>query len=306
MRVNPMKLTGLHFLLTYQCTYECDHCFVWGSPFQSGTFTIQDILEVLQQAAECESISGIYFEGGEAFLYYPVLRAGVSAAHQMGFSTGIVSNAYWATSPEDALLWLEPLVEAGLDRLDVSSDLFHGQEMENPEATRAQAVATRLGLASGKIQIEPPATFRDPQAALPGEPVTGGDVMYRGRAAHKLVNGLTRSPWDSFTTCPYENLVNPGRLHLDPFGNLHLCQGLVIGNLFHQPLKTILAEYDPAHNPVVASLLAGGPAALVKGYDLQPEAGYVDACHLCYQAREHLRPRFPSILAPDQMYGVYA
>ena len=27
-----MKLSGLHFLLTYRCVYECDHCFVWGSP----------------------------------------------------------------------------------------------------------------------------------------------------------------------------------------------------------------------------------------------------------------------------------
>ena len=24
-----MKLEGLHILLIYQCTCECDHCFVW-------------------------------------------------------------------------------------------------------------------------------------------------------------------------------------------------------------------------------------------------------------------------------------
>lgn len=300
-----MKLKGLHFLLTYQCTYECDHCFVWGSPFQTGTFTIAQIRGVLDQAAECQTITEIYFEGGEAFLYYPVLLAGVQAAHERGFSTGIVSNAYWATTQEDAHLWLEPLVKAGLDYLDVSSDLFHGQEMINPDAVRAQNAASQLGLASGMIQIEPPSTFRDPQATQPGEPVTGGGVMYRGRAASKLVEGLVRRPWEAFTTCPYENLVEPGRLHLDPFGNLHLCQGLVIGNLWQQPLKTLLDEYDPGENPVVASLLAGGPAALVTDYHLQPEAGYVDACHLCYQARVQLRPRLSEYLAPDQMYGIY-
>ena len=26
-----MELTSLHILLTYQCTCECEHCFVWGS-----------------------------------------------------------------------------------------------------------------------------------------------------------------------------------------------------------------------------------------------------------------------------------
>ena len=34
-----MKLSGLHLLLTCQCTFECDHCFVWGSPWQSGVMT---------------------------------------------------------------------------------------------------------------------------------------------------------------------------------------------------------------------------------------------------------------------------
>jgi hypothetical protein len=129
--------------------------------------------------------------------------------------------------------------------------------------------------------------------------------MYRGRAAVKLTPSLPRQAWDSFTSCPYENLTNPGRLHLDPLGNLHLCQGLVIGNLFRTPLSEILAEYQPDQVAVVAELLAGGPAALVAQYGLQPESGYVDACHLCYTARLELRSRFPQVLAPDQIYGIY-
>ncbi len=42
-----MKLEGLHILLTYQCTYECDHCFVWGSPWQTGTLTFEQIEKIL-------------------------------------------------------------------------------------------------------------------------------------------------------------------------------------------------------------------------------------------------------------------
>jgi len=38
-----MKVTGLHFLLTYQCIYECDHCFVWGSPRQTGVMSIDQV-----------------------------------------------------------------------------------------------------------------------------------------------------------------------------------------------------------------------------------------------------------------------
>ena len=68
-----MKLSGLHLLLTYQCDLECDHCFVWGSPWQNGTMTLRNIRKILQQAKEVDTIKWIYFEGGEPFLYYPIL-----------------------------------------------------------------------------------------------------------------------------------------------------------------------------------------------------------------------------------------
>jgi hypothetical protein len=128
--------------------------------------------------------------------------------------------------------------------------------------------------------------------------------MYRGRAAVTLTDGLPRQPWEAFTTCPYENLVDPGRIHLDPFGNLHMCQGLVIGNVWQRPLAEILETYNPQTHAIIGPLLAGGPAQLVQQYDLVYEPGYVDACHLCYTAREALREQFPAELAPDQMYCV--
>ena len=107
-----MNITGLHILLTYQCTYECDHCFVWGSPFQTGVFTLAQLEDVYQQALSLGTIHDIFFEGGEAFLYYPILLKAVARAKTLGFSVGIVSNNYWATSVEDALAWLRPLLEA--------------------------------------------------------------------------------------------------------------------------------------------------------------------------------------------------
>jgi hypothetical protein len=45
-------------------------------------------------------------------------------------------------------------------------------------------------------------------------------------------------------------------------------------------------------------------AELVKAHDLAREDGYVDACHLCYEARSALRERFPELLGPPTVYGV--
>lgn len=298
-----MKLNGLHLLLTYQCTFECDHCFVWGSPFQSGTLTLAQIREILRQGQELGSVDSIYFEGGEPFLYYPILIKGVEMALEMGFQAGIVSNAYWATTLEDARTWLEPFA-GKLNDLTVSSDLFHYNELLSQQARNASQAAEASGISTGVISIAKPEQVDTPN--VEGQLPTGeSGVMFRGRAAEMLAHNVQQHAWDTFTTCPYEDLVEPGRVHIDPLGNLHLCQGIVIGNLFERPLKAICASYDPKSHPIVGPILAGGPRQLVEQYALPHELAYADACHLCYQARLALRTRFPQTLAPDQMYGIF-
>ncbi len=75
-----MKLTGLHFLLTYRCTSQCEHCFVWGSPAQTGVFTLSGIRQALEQARDLGTIEWVFFEGGEPFLFHPILVQAVRDA----------------------------------------------------------------------------------------------------------------------------------------------------------------------------------------------------------------------------------
>ncbi len=293
-----MKLSGLHILLTYQCTYECDHCFVWGSPRQTGALTLEQVEEILKQARDA-GVESIYFEGGEPFLYYAVLARGVRLAAEMGFSVGIVTNAYWANSVADAIENLQPFA-GRLQDLTVSSDEFHCGKCFGDCPQNALVAAKWLNIPTGMISIaQPEGNAPETHGQIQDE----GQVMYRGRAS-LLVTRAALHPWESFSECPHEDLREPGRVHVDPFGNLHLCQGLVIGNLFQKSLKQICDEYDADAHPICGLLLSGGPAALVTGYNLPHASSYADACHLCYEARTMLRARFPELLAPDQMYGV--
>ena len=294
-----MKPSGLHILLTYQCTCECDHCFVWGSPWQKGTLTFEQIEGILAQAKEAD-VTSIYFEGGEPFLYYAVLVKAVREAANMGFFVGIVSNAYWAISVADAEEWLRPFVGRLAD-LTVSSDLFHCSESMGERPQNALVAAKWLNIPTGMISVaQPDVDARQSHGQIEAESA----VMYRGRAVEKLAPRAASYPWEQFNSCPHEDLREPGRIHLDPLGNLHICQGIVIGNLFEKPLKKICEEYDADAHPICGPLLEGGPAALVTEYHLPRAASYADACHLCYEARKALRPLFPGRLCPDQMYGV--
>lgn len=146
-----MHLTGLHLLLTHQCLLECEHCFVFGSPSQSGTMTGRSLEQILAQATELGSVEWIYFEGGEPFLYYSLLLKGVRAAAHYGFQVGVVTNGYWANSLEDAREALRPF--AGLVQdLSISSDRFHWDEPAG-KCECALAASAELGIPAGLISI---------------------------------------------------------------------------------------------------------------------------------------------------------
>lgn len=297
----PTPLSGLHLLLTYECNFECDHCFVWGGPDRAGTMNVETVERILQEAERLGTIEWIYFEGGEPFLHYELLCSGVERARQKGFRVGIVTNAFWASSEEEAMNRLRPL--AGLvDDLSISEDLYHGSDEDPPTTRLARRAAGQLGIPVDFISVAQPSSAGVSPAS--GKmPAGESAVVFRGRAAEKLAAQVPHQPWRIFGACPWEDLRHPERLHVDAFGNLHVCQGISIGNLLQRPLTEIMRDYDPDGHPVVGPLLAGGPAALVDEYGLPHRQAYADACQLCYQARCLLRPRFPGELTPAQMYG---
>jgi hypothetical protein len=285
-----MKLGGLHLLVTYQCNRECDHCFVWGGPWQKGAMTIAQVDDILRQAKETGTVTGVWFEGGEPMLYYPVVLEGVKRAVALGLTAGIVSNAYWARTKEDAVLWLAPF-KGLLNSLLISCDPMHWHEDHAMLAANAGEAVKELGMPLGVLAIPDRKT-----GTVPG-------VMYRGRAAEKLAPRAETRAWEGFTACTPENLREPVRIHVDYLGNLHACQGVIIGNLFRKPLKDICAEYDPESHPIIGPLLRGGPAELARRLAISPAAEYADACQLCYETRRELLGRFPEQVGPASVYG---
>jgi MoaA/NifB/PqqE/SkfB family radical SAM enzyme len=264
--------------------------------------TLEMIRTILQQSKDLGSIEWVYFEGGEPFLYYAALLKGVQLAASSGFRVGLVTNSYWATSAEDALENLRPF--AGfIEDLSISSDLFHYDEKQSQQSKNVQSAAKQLGIPLGIVCIASPED-QDARRSKGKLPKGESAVMYRGRAVEKLAGSVPKTAWEEFTECPHEELGDPSRVHIDPMGFVHLCQGISMGNLLHTPLGELCANYDPLSHSIASPIVEGGPAELARRYDLLVEAAYADACHLCYEARCSLRPRFPDILAPDQMYGI--
>jgi MoaA/NifB/PqqE/SkfB family radical SAM enzyme len=298
-------LKGIHILLTYTCNFECDHCFLYCGPSSEGTFTVKQIKELLNEAVKIGSVEWIYFEGGEPFLFYPLMLEGIKLAHDMGFKIGIVTNAYWAISIEDAELWLKPISKFEISDLSLSEDLFHFEDLKNNSAKLAFMAGEKLNLPVSTISIEEPTVKEKIDAEQDkGEPVIGGGVMFRGRAVENLIEGLPLRSWEELKECPHEDLKDPKRVHIDSFGNVHLCQGLSMGNMWETPLSILVKNYDGESHPICGPLIRGGPALLAKEYNTKHENKYVEECHFCYLTRLALLDKFPQYLTPKQVYGV--
>jgi len=299
------ELTGIHILQTYKCNLECDHCFVYSSPNADGTMTLPQIRQILDESQKIGSIEWIYFEGGEPFLYYPSMLEGIRLTKGMGFKVGIVTNGHGSVSEEDADIWIQPLAELGVDYISISDDSFHyGEEEENP-SKRALAAARKLNIPCSPICISKPFVEANPgHGQEKGKPIVGGGALFRGRAVEKVTEGLPLRPWQELTTCPYEDLQSPSRVHIDTYGHVHLCQGLCMGNMWQKPLSVLVSEYEARSHPLCGPLVKGGPALLASYYKMEHDQGYVDECHFCYLIRQALVDRFPEYLAPKQVYGL--
>lgn len=298
-----MELKGVHFIMTYMCNFECDHCFLCCGPKAKGVFTMNQVRMVLEECRKIGTVESICFEGGEPFLFYPLLCESVKLAHEKGFKTATETNTYWATTEEDAEIWLRPLQKAGLSMVEASDDAFHHGETTDNSAKRALSAAKKMGLKVNSICIRKP-EVQEGDEQEKGKPIYLGGPKLRGRAVRELIEGLPTKSWEEFTECPLEDLRDPDRVHVDPFGHVHLCQGLGMGNMWEVPLAELVNNYDPDAHPIAGPLLKGGPAELAKAHNLRHETEYVDACHMCSMMCLSLIDRFPNYIAPRQVYGL--
>lgn len=273
------------------------------SPDRTGVFNLAQLTGLIDQAKKIKGIRSISFEGGEPFLYYGLLKEGIRQVTEAGFTTAVETNCYWSTGVDDAKLWLRPLQEAGLKTIEPGNDSFHYEDERNNSAQIAARAAEELGMRVNTICIEKPSVNRE-ESHDRGNPVYEGGPKLRGRAVETLVKDLPTRSWEKMTACKMEELRNPGRVHIDPFGNIHVCQGLLIGNYLTTSLADVLDSYDPDSHLVCGPLLNGGPAALAEKYNLPHTDEYVDECHFCTEMCKLLASRFPQYLAPHEVFGL--
>ncbi|UCD92657.1 MAG: radical SAM protein, partial [Methanobacteriota archaeon] len=191
--MESMPLTGVHLLLTYRCIEECDHCFVWSGPDSEGVMSLDQVRNILQQSKDTRTVEMIYVEGGEPFLYYPVMIETLKIAKEMGFDIGLLTNTYWATDRKDSVMWLEPVSKLGLKDFSISSDPLHYGDLDSERTKNAEAAARQLGIPTAVMYVE--CGEEEDRDRIGDAKIGYGGLMYKGRAADKLTEDAPKKHW---------------------------------------------------------------------------------------------------------------
>ncbi len=310
------RLLGL--FITYKCTALCDSCCVNSGPGREERMTREEMFSYIGQAAKLPEFKIIVFTGGEPFLLYEDLLAAITYAKSLGLPSRIVTNSYWATTPEAAMEKLQPLAEAGLIELNMSLDDYHTPYVPTDNVAHAFQAARQLGLRvavataedkDSKIRNSNAHEFlgisredllhrdefgQDPEAKKAW--LIDSPVVPVARAARKIPLRRQVLP-EAFSD---ESLRGRGcglvfsQFTVRPSGEVQVCCGcgvtsakqFVAGNLKTQPLTEIIAA---AEDDLLMNWVAlDGPYSIAdfvkqKRPELKFRSNYATICDMCVE-----------------------
>ncbi len=310
-------------LFTYRCTLACKHCCFNSSPTRPAVFTpVDDCVEYLRQLHATDRV--VHIAGGEAMLYYPQLLEICRRADEQGIAPHFIeTNATFAVNDGVVRTRLSELKDAGVHGLLISADPYHQLQCPPDRFWRCRRIAREVfgpenvitgGFAEGEVE-EFAAIARDPERLA--QHTRAHPPMLSGRAGEDLARYFPDRPiaelkdemWHGgagTVDCSQEFTPETmWEIHIDPYGNVQTCCGVIVGNAKETPVPGLMARGFLGRSPVVDAIYHGGPPALLelaKSLGYEERAGYPQKCGLCWEVRKFLRPHFPDAIGPAEVY----
>ncbi len=114
-------------LITKQCTAQCKMCCFECSPQTEEKMPMEWIEKIIEEAALIDDIETIGFSGGEPFLEYSNLLKMFKLTKDKNKKVICTSNGFWGLTYDKALKVVSEIRAAGLNRLSLCVDQFHGE-----------------------------------------------------------------------------------------------------------------------------------------------------------------------------------
>lgn len=319
-------MPALKIHLTYQCTAQCDHCHLRAGFAPSPAIDGDLAMRVIRDLRRLSGLDQVVLLGGEPGLHPELVWKLCSQAAAMGIWTRVETNTSWAIDETAASTFFEPLAPLRT-QIMLSVDAFHEPFVPIERVACAVRVIESLG---NPYVIEVP--YLDPSkknhpldlrtnelleelSRLLGHEPTGkvakGRVFFKGRGAHRLAHLVAEGRGVPSGVCDIVPWWRNGQQNtmdlfgLDPEGYMSKECAIAIGNVNEKSVEEILCGFDAQLHPILSTLIHKGPLGLAQeaqelGYVIKKD--YADKCHLCQEARETLRAKYPQYLVPERQY----
>ncbi|MBI9082398.1 MAG: radical SAM protein [Desulfobacterales bacterium] len=135
----------LAFGYSTRCNIRCEHCVAAGDLPAGRKMDLEEATGIIGQMARA-GVGGISFSAGEPFLYIKEIAALVKLCRQLGIYTRIVTNSFWAKSPEISDPLVSQLKQNGLCQLRLSYSRWHQKHVNGKNVLNAAQSCQKFGL----------------------------------------------------------------------------------------------------------------------------------------------------------------
>jgi len=276
-------------LYTYQCTIACRHCcFGCGASPADNRMTTDQAVARLAALHELGRV--IHIAGGECMMYWDDLREVLAAAHAVS-----ADPFHQAFVPPDRFCRVRRLAR----------ELFGARNVwctNEPDERIGEfaAIARDERRLREYVRAAPPMLVGTAHAELRaylephplGELPLDGGWRLRYRTRDCAIDFRKETIWE---------------IHVDPYDNIQTNCGVILGDASRTSLAELMQRGPDKANFIVEILVRDGPFGLAEfaanQHGFVPPETAASKCDLCFTVRMFLRPFYPDILGPAEVYG---
>ncbi len=266
------SIDEVNFLATYHCTGKCAHCPICDKVNKTGMTKVDPLCarEVLESITKLYDVKTVNIYGGEPLLYPETTVAIIKAATDCGVKErNLITNGYFSKNISKLSEVANKIVKAGVTQILLAVDGFHEETIPSDTvANFADAVLdtgfqdiylhpTWLSSREAKNEANFQTTMILERFADSGLEITDGCTVEP--IGNALTNFREFFPRGSYDLDDFgEKFDDIHSITINPDGEVEICGGFVIGNIYKDSIEKILASYNPTKDRIMNTIYKGG------------------------------------------------
>jgi len=139
------QVRQIAFGYSTRCNIRCGHCVAADTSPKTAKMDLERAKKVIHEMASSR-VTGVSFTAGEPLLFLDDILKLVRLCRANGIYSRVVTNSYWAKTPEQADQVVSKLSANGLSQLRLSYSRWHQQHINADNVVHAAAGCRKLGL----------------------------------------------------------------------------------------------------------------------------------------------------------------